>query len=194
MALTELTSDLNIIAALSDEPNDTDGLTAAQLKAKFDEAGNTIKTYLNETLLDELQGVGGAAAIGVDDYNGAFSGYTNVQQILEFCYDKANSAIAGQLGEHSVENKHLSRKTDLDGAAVKAENIAAGAVDTTELADEAVTTAKIDDGAVTDAKTDFSAGLAPAGPLVLTSDVHYFASAGDLPNDAVTGQLAFVKV
>ena len=44
MAFTQLTNDLNIISALDDEPNDVGGLTAAQLKAKFDEGPGVIKT------------------------------------------------------------------------------------------------------------------------------------------------------
>ncbi len=43
--------DLNIIQKLDDEPNDVGGLTSADLKAKFDEAGNIIKKYLNNTLV-----------------------------------------------------------------------------------------------------------------------------------------------
>ena len=54
MTITLLDGDLNIIAGLDDEPNDVGGLTAAELKAKFDQAGNTIKTYLNGTLVPEL--------------------------------------------------------------------------------------------------------------------------------------------
>lgn len=54
MALTKLTTDLNIIQALVDEPNDVGGLTAAQLKAKFDEGTNDIKTYMNNTLTSEI--------------------------------------------------------------------------------------------------------------------------------------------
>lgn len=54
MELTKLTRDMGIIAKLDDEPNDVGGLSAAQLKAKFDEAGEAIKAYLNETLLPEL--------------------------------------------------------------------------------------------------------------------------------------------
>ena len=46
-----LDGDLNIIQKLDDEPNDVGGLTSDQLKAKFDEAGNTIKEYINETLI-----------------------------------------------------------------------------------------------------------------------------------------------
>lgn len=48
---------LNIIQALTDEPNDMDGLTAAELKAKFDEAGNLIKNYLNNRLRPFVNGV-----------------------------------------------------------------------------------------------------------------------------------------
>ena len=56
MSITKMTDDLDIIQALEDLPNDTGTppLSAAELKEKFDEAGNTIKTYLNDTLTDEL--------------------------------------------------------------------------------------------------------------------------------------------
>lgn len=57
MAITTFTDDMDIIAALDDEPNDVGGLTAAQLKAKFDEAGNTIQTYINDSLIPELDAV-----------------------------------------------------------------------------------------------------------------------------------------
>lgn len=40
-----------IIQKLDDEPNDVGGLSAAQLKAKFDEGGEQIKEYINNTLL-----------------------------------------------------------------------------------------------------------------------------------------------
>lgn len=50
MALTALTTDLNYIAALADEPL----LTATLLKQEFDKSGNAIKTYINDTLTDEL--------------------------------------------------------------------------------------------------------------------------------------------
>ena len=43
--------DLNVIQKLDDEPNDVGGLTSAELKAKFDESGNIIKKYINETLI-----------------------------------------------------------------------------------------------------------------------------------------------
>lgn len=50
MAIDKFTKDMDIIAALDNEPNDTGGLTAEQLKGKFDEGGKAIKEYLNETV------------------------------------------------------------------------------------------------------------------------------------------------
>lgn len=51
MAFEKFNKDMKIISALDDEPNDVGGLTAAELKAKFDEGGEAIKKYLNETLI-----------------------------------------------------------------------------------------------------------------------------------------------
>jgi len=57
MAITTLTTDLDIIAALDDEPNDVSGMTAAEAKAKFDEGPNDIKDYINGTMIPELDAV-----------------------------------------------------------------------------------------------------------------------------------------
>ena len=54
MALSKLLTDVNNIQALSDRPNEIDGLTSAELKAKFDKAGADIKTYINETLTEQV--------------------------------------------------------------------------------------------------------------------------------------------
>jgi len=54
MALTKLSSDLNNISHLDTEPNDIGGLSAEQLKAKFDEGPNAIKAYINDTLTKEI--------------------------------------------------------------------------------------------------------------------------------------------
>ena len=64
MGLSKLTKDMAIIRRLDDEPNDVGGLTAEELKAKFDEAGEAIKDFLNDTLLSELGGDSAAASLG----------------------------------------------------------------------------------------------------------------------------------
>ena len=54
MALNKLNSDLSIIAKLGDQPGADNGLTTAQLKAKFDEAALLIQNYINNYLIPEI--------------------------------------------------------------------------------------------------------------------------------------------
>ena len=54
LTIAYLDGNLDIIQQLDDEPNDVGGLTSAELKAKFDEAGNVIKTYINGTLIPAI--------------------------------------------------------------------------------------------------------------------------------------------
>lgn len=49
--LSYCTTETNVISALPDKPNAVGGLTASQLKAKFDAAAAGIKGYLNDTLV-----------------------------------------------------------------------------------------------------------------------------------------------
>lgn len=58
MALSRFTGDMDIIQKLDDEPNDVGGLSATELKQKFDEGGNALKTYLNTVLLPQLEALG----------------------------------------------------------------------------------------------------------------------------------------
>lgn len=53
--LSPMTEDLAIHQKLSDEPNDADGLSAAEMKAKFDAAGLKLQAYLNEKHLPEVE-------------------------------------------------------------------------------------------------------------------------------------------
>lgn len=55
--ITNFLKDMDIIAALDDQPNDVGGLTAAELKAKFDEGGKAIQDYINNTLIPEVLGL-----------------------------------------------------------------------------------------------------------------------------------------
>ena len=54
--ITNLTANVNNIQALSDRPNTADGITAQQLKERFDKAGSDIKDYINNTLIEEIEG------------------------------------------------------------------------------------------------------------------------------------------
>lgn len=58
--ITNFTKDMDIITSLDDQPNDIGGLTAAELKAKFDEGGKAIQEYINNTLIPEVLGLDAA--------------------------------------------------------------------------------------------------------------------------------------
>lgn len=59
MGVTRFTDDLNIIAALGDNPNTDNSLTAEGLKKKFDEAGIIIQKFINDVLLPAIESGGG---------------------------------------------------------------------------------------------------------------------------------------
>jgi hypothetical protein len=55
MALRKLEADLSIISRLGTNPGIDDGLSESELKAKFDEAANIIKDYLNNYLILQIE-------------------------------------------------------------------------------------------------------------------------------------------
>lgn len=119
MEIRELDADLDIISALDDQPNDVGGMTPEQLKAEFDKAGNIIKKYINETLIEDIEGA-------LADIKPDAATTLNGSKITD------SSIPAGKLGS----------------GAVLRENIADKAVDSGKLADGAVTKDKLGKGAV----------------------------------------------
>ena len=197
MALTTFNEDMEIISKQSTYPNDADGMTPEELKARFDQAGKLLKAYVNGTLLKELGGTTGAANLGVDKVNGTDMGST-IQAALDALAAQIVEATLGTIPDKSIGESKLAdlavSTRALSELAVTAAKIAAGAVTTAKLATGAVTAAKIATGAVTNEKTDFSGGFSPAGPIRLTKGVHYFDSEEDIPAGTDQGRLYFVKV
>lgn len=149
--LTKLTDDLNIIALLDNEPNDVGGLSAEELKAKFDEGSLIIQKYINEVLIPELAGENGAANIGITTVP-ALTGAETVQAALEAIERQMAEMTQGSVADGSIITQKLAdeavtaRKMAAD--AVGSEAIAALAVLTAKLADKAVTAAKLADKAI----------------------------------------------
>jgi len=54
MSLSKTTVVVNNIQSLSDTPSSAEGLTTQTFKAKFDQTGADLKTYINSTLTEEL--------------------------------------------------------------------------------------------------------------------------------------------
>lgn len=125
MAFTKSTANLNIIAALADEPNDEGGLTPAGFKAKFDEAGLSLQTAHNG-LIDELEASTAAGNLGF--------------------------AATAEIDEDTVQAAIVNVQAQL--AAVSAGAVADGTITAAKLATDAVETAKIKDGNVTLAKLE----------------------------------------
>lgn len=137
MALPLLQENLNIIAQLSDEPNDvgTDALSADELKERFDKAGNLIKQFINEVFIPYLQSVAAAGDIGITEISGLTDAST-VQTALEALKNQLDNTATGSIPDRSL-------------TAVK---IKTGAITTNELADNSITASKIVAGSISDEK------------------------------------------
>lgn len=68
MSLTTLDEDLAVHQKLDDEPNDVGGLTAQEMKEKFDHASLAIQAYLNEVHLPEVAQELDAALASAKEY------------------------------------------------------------------------------------------------------------------------------
>ena len=97
MPLSQFTKDMAIIQKLDDEPNDVGGLTAQELKAKFDEAGEALKDFLNDSLLPQL-GANSAA----QDLGATLNGENmSVQQALDMLQQASVQAGNVPIGGHT---------------------------------------------------------------------------------------------
>lgn len=80
MSIPRMTASTDNIQALADRPNDQNGLSAAELKAAFDKAGDDIKSYINNILIPYLEGENAANGIGINVISGLSA--ENVQDAL----------------------------------------------------------------------------------------------------------------
>ena len=111
------------IASLADRPGDS-GMTAAQLKARFDQIPKMMVALGNfNDLIDALTASGGASEIGAANED---VGGDNVQEVL----DALSGWIAGHLAD--LDNPH----------AVKKAQVGLGNADNTSDADKPVSTAQ----------------------------------------------------
>lgn len=160
VTLTQFTDDLNIIAALSDQPNDSDGLDADQLKAKFDESSILIQNYINTVFIPELEEAITNAAAGITQ-NGISGSVLSEGSVTA---DKLNhtsgleAVTTNTIRDLAVTTAKIALQAIttalIADRAVTQQKIALLGVGTPELANKAVTTAKLADGAVSEIKMD----------------------------------------
>lgn len=75
--LTKMTENVNNIQALSDLPNQTDGLSPDGLKERFDKAGSDIKNFINNTLVEELKTILTNTDSDITEINGNLNTLSN---------------------------------------------------------------------------------------------------------------------
>jgi len=169
--IPRVTNDLGTISTLDDRPNDTGGLTAAELKAKFDADSGTLKSYLNDILIPFLESASAAGQLGITTISG-FSA-DNIQSALEEIIVAMQEITQGSVMDGSITLAKLAAEVTaaaLGGAAAShthaasaitsgtlaaaripaltGDNLASGAVTAAKIASGAVTSDKIAAGAV----------------------------------------------
>lgn len=102
MAIPKMTDNLNIIQALSDLPNSEDGLTAEDMKAKFDAAGLAIQNFINNTLIPALV----AAKIPFAPTNEI--GADTIQAAIENVQAQVKDAASGTIVNGSVTKEKIA--------------------------------------------------------------------------------------
>ena len=102
MSIPKMTNDLAVIQKLSDLPNSTDGLTAAQLKAKFDEAPQAVQKWLNEVLVPSIHAsrIPFAASTEIDAQT--------IEAAIHAVHRQVRDAAAGTIVNGSVGKEKLS--------------------------------------------------------------------------------------
>lgn len=98
MSLEKLTKDLNIVQKLDDEPNDVGGLSAAELKKKFDEGSLTIQEYINATLIPALEALGVETSVQLPEGAGFKYIRLNADRVLETSQDGVTWQASGSAG------------------------------------------------------------------------------------------------
>ena len=106
MSIQKFEKNMNIVAALDDEPNDVGGLTSAELKAKFDEGGNSIQTYINNVLLPALESLGVETTVQLPANSAGFKYMRlNADKVLEVSTDGETWQATGSSG-HLIMDKN----------------------------------------------------------------------------------------
>ena len=136
--IPRVTDELGTVSTLDDRPNDTSGLTAAELKAKFDADSGTLKTYLNDVLIPFLEGMTAAASLGITTIPGFSAG--NVQTALEQIVQAMQDVTQGSVTDGSITLAKLAAEVTaiaLGGAAAShthgAGDINSGVLDAARL-------------------------------------------------------------
>lgn len=141
MSIPTLDTDLSIIQKLDDYPNDVGGLSAAELKAKFDEGVLALQTYINTVLIPAL------IAVELPFSPTQAINETSIQAAIENVQKQIANSVAGVIPNNTIGLEKMTaslQKTITSGGAastavsalteVVAENTTAISKNTTDIA------------------------------------------------------------
>lgn len=100
MSFPRITDGLGTVSTLDDRPNDTSGLTASELKAKFDKDAETLKAYINDIFIPYLESAAAAAQLGISTITGLSA--ETVQAALEQIMDTMQNISQGAVPNSSI--------------------------------------------------------------------------------------------
>ncbi len=102
MKITPMTDDLRIIGSLSDLPNANEGLSAQELKEKFDEGPLRLQTWINDRFLPHLtaENLPFASSLEIPA--------ENLQDAVEAVHSQVRDASTGTIVNGSVTREKLS--------------------------------------------------------------------------------------
>ena len=141
-----MTTPVNNISLLDDLPNAVGGLSAAELKARFDKAGGDIQTFLNETLIPAIEQMGVAEGTARDEAIQAAIDALELDTTVENL-QKAIVAAESRAKEYA-DTKDAANLTaakqyaDDEAAAAASAAVNAAAADATSKANAALLSAK----------------------------------------------------
>ena len=139
MAFMKMSKDLDIISNMKDRPwEPPNGLSTAEIKAKFDEAGKLLKNFIN-SFIDDLAKSTAASNIGATVNDGNSRKTTTIQGAIDTLEGYANSAITNSVGTSAIKDAAVTGQKIADDA-VTVKKIVDGSVSGDKLATNAVST------------------------------------------------------
>lgn len=94
MAIANMTTNVAIHQTLADEPNAENGLSAQALKEKFDAGAVALKSYINDTLVPEVNRLDHDQTQGSQQAQEALSAAQEAQRTAQTAHTAAQNALA----------------------------------------------------------------------------------------------------
>lgn len=120
MGFTRSTTDISVHQKLGDYPNQDNGLTAEELKKKFDYPAETLQNDLNN-LEKELENVGCASKLGAIPIDENDESEANIQAKLEKIYEDLKKVVLSQIPDGSITKEKLA--TEYENSLAKKEEL-----------------------------------------------------------------------